>query len=425
MPKSPRKPSPKSSAPHPKTAAKPKAPKLQGKAAKLANLKKAPSHQPKRKGAAQTKPAKPAKPAPPHSSIPPAPLDNWTSLPLAHRRRHERMTHIDAWLQRVWRQDDGSVRLKNANDFAAELRVGVDTIYADIEEMKTTWRMPIGYNSKRHGYYYTQEVAFSPFLQLSQAEMLSLSLAELFIAGIPNIPVLPDLHSAVCKIFGLFGSRLQFDPAKVAEKFTFAPSRRSHKVDPQHWHIVTKALLLQTSLSLNYTKLHGEGAGTPEDRRGDPVQMVYEDGSFYILNHDDKRDDYRKFQLGRINTVEDTGVPFQVPADFNREELLSKDFSRAFTSGDPEHVVLHFLPRVKGFVLEGNWHDTQTFEERPDGVLVMTMDVPIAPDVIIWIGGFHNDCRVIAPAELRDEIMKKRHEAAMEEGWNTLQSGGQ
>ena len=80
----------------------------------------------------------------------------------------------------------------------------------------------------------------------------------------------------------------------------------------------------------------------PEDRSGDPVQMVYEDGSFYILNRDDKRDDFRKFQLGRINTVEDTGKPFEVPTDFNREELLRKNFTRAFTTGDPERAVLHF-----------------------------------------------------------------------------------
>jgi len=50
----------------------------------------------------------------------------------------------------------------------------------------------------------------------------------------------------------------------------------------------------------------------------------------------------------------------------------------------------------------------------------MTMDVPIAPDVVIWIGGFHNDCRVIAPATLRAEILKKRQEAATEEGWPLL-----
>jgi hypothetical protein len=181
MPKSPRKPSQKSSnsKPRPKTfakRAKTTTPKLQGQAAKLANLKKAPSHQAKRKRAAH---AKPAKPTPAPAAKRQGPLDNWTSLPAAHRRRHERMTHIDAWLQHVWRNDDGSMELKNAKHFAAELRVTVDTIYNDIHEMETVWRLPIGYNTKRHGNYYTQEVAFSPFLQLSQAEMLALQLAEL------------------------------------------------------------------------------------------------------------------------------------------------------------------------------------------------------------------------------------------------------
>jgi hypothetical protein len=85
------------------------------------------------------------------------------------------------------------MELKNANHFAAELNLGVDAIYDDIREMKDVDRFSIGYNTKRHGHYYTQEVVYSPFLQLSQAEMLLLCLAELFIAGIPNFPVLPDL----------------------------------------------------------------------------------------------------------------------------------------------------------------------------------------------------------------------------------------
>src|SRR5687767_1973670 len=148
MPKSPRKPSPKSPNSNSRTTpavrnAKRKTPRLQGKAAKLANLAKAPSHQPKRKRAPQTKPTYPQTPGPPPATTAPAhPLENWISIPLAHRRRHERMTHIDAWLQHVWRKDDGTMELKNAKHFAAELRVTVDTIYADLKDMETTWRLP-------------------------------------------------------------------------------------------------------------------------------------------------------------------------------------------------------------------------------------------------------------------------------------------
>jgi hypothetical protein len=47
------------------------------------------------------------------------------------------------------------------------------------------------------------------------------------------------------------------------------------------------------------------------------------------------------------------------------------------------------------------------------------MDVSLTPNFIAWIGEFHNDCRVIAPATLRAEILQKRQEAAREAGWST------
>src|SRR5688500_2526796 len=133
MPKSPRNRPQKSSnlKPRPKTPGKPakaKAPKLQGEAAKLANLAKAPSHHAKRKRAAQ---AKPAKPAPPPPAKPQPQLDHWAPIPLPNRARQERITHLDAWLQHIWHHDDGTMPLKNASHFAEELHIGVDAIYDD------------------------------------------------------------------------------------------------------------------------------------------------------------------------------------------------------------------------------------------------------------------------------------------------------
>jgi hypothetical protein len=57
----------------------------------------------------------------------------------------------------------------------------------------------------------------------------------------------------------------------------------------------------------------------------------------------------------------------------------------------------HFHLRVKPFIGDRDWHDTQQLEELPNGIIVLTMDVSAIPDFIAWIGEFHNDCRVIAP----------------------------
>ena len=41
--------------------------------------------------------------------------------------------------------------------------------------MQDLYGLPIDYDYSRHGYYYTEDVVFSPFLQLSESEMAGMT----------------------------------------------------------------------------------------------------------------------------------------------------------------------------------------------------------------------------------------------------------
>jgi hypothetical protein len=50
----------------------------------------------------------------------------------------------------------------------------------------------------------------------------------------------------------------------------------------------------------------------------------------------------------------------------------------------------------------------------------MTMQVAITPDLVVWIAGYLEDCRIQGPIDLRKDVSKRQELASQghwEEGW--------
>ena len=223
----------------------------------------------------------------------------WDGITLPDPEKRERMEHIDKALQKVRRHDKGDMELPSAVRFARELGVkSPRTIQRLIEEMRSLYGAPIDYCYRRKGYFYEEDVAFLPFLQLSESELVAVYLTQQ-LGVFENTPFKTRLKSAFRKLVGLFGGKLSFDSALLDECFSFdceGPHARFH---PAHLDACVRAMLRQEELVLNYTKQHGEGAGVPELRRVRPLHITYRDFAYYVLCEDLDRPEPR---LSRENS---------------------------------------------------------------------------------------------------------------------------
>lgn len=70
------------------------------------------------------------------------------------RRAFVRMKKIFGWLQ------DGLY--PNCSSVARDLEVCVKTVARDVDCLRDEWELPIGYDDKRHGFYFTAKVARLP-----------------------------------------------------------------------------------------------------------------------------------------------------------------------------------------------------------------------------------------------------------------------
>lgn len=314
------------------------------------------------------------------------------------------MEHIDRALQKVRRYDyNGNMELPSAVQFGFELGMASKTIQRLIQKMRDLHGMPIVFNASRAGYQYTEDVAFSPFLQLSESELVSLYLAQQ-VGVFQNTKFHAGLKSSFGKVLGLCGKTLSFDPALLDECFSLSEDGPRARFSPVHLDVCTRAALRQKELVLTYVKQHGEGAGKPELRRVRPLHITYRDFAYYVLCKDLNRTRPRLFMVTRMQEVEETEVQFKRPKGFNARAYLDKAF-KVFASKEGVKVVLQFTANAAPRVVERRWHSTQKFSPvAADGSVQMTMQVGLAPDLYNWIGGFFGDCRVLEPTELRGKM---------------------
>jgi proteasome accessory factor B len=59
---------------------------------------------------------------------------------------------------------------------------------------------------------------------------------------------------------------------------------------------------------------------------------------------------------------------------------------------------------MAGYIRERVWHESQELEDRPDGSVLLRMNVVPGFELKSWIKGFLPHVQVLRPASLRDEI---------------------
>ena len=96
-------------------------------------------------------------------------------------------------------------------------------------------------------------------------------------------------------------------------------------------------------------------------------------------------------------------------ADFNVSEYGRGAFG--ITGGVPQTVELVVQPPMAAYIRERVWHESQAMEDRPDGAVLLRMNVAPGFELKSWIKGFLPHVQVLKPAALRDEIAAELDEA--------------
>jgi predicted DNA-binding transcriptional regulator YafY len=163
----------------------------------------------------------------------------------------------------------------------------------------------------------------------------------------------------------------------------------------------------QETLRLTYRRPGQRGYTA---RLVDPYHLHIHAGGLYLLGYCHKRKAPRTFALVRTEKAELTGARFERGADIRPAEYFHGGFGP--WSGKPVRVRLRFAPEVAAHVTSRAMHASQVNQQRSDGRLDVTLEVPLSPPVVAWVVGFGGNVEVVGPSALRDAV-KEAHAKAM------------
>jgi proteasome accessory factor B len=285
---------------------------------------------------------------------------------------------------------------------AKELEVASKTVQRDIVFMREQLSMPLEYDDKRFGYYYTRPVESVPGLQVSQGELVALLIAQKALDHNLGKPFEAPLRSACMKIADSMGEAVSVDLGDLDEAISFRKSG-SIQIDSTVFQLTSQAVTTSRELSFLYSKLTSD---VPEKRRVRPYHLACISQQWYLFAFDIQRDALRTFVLARMGDTVLERARFKRPLNFSIDRLLSNSLD-VFQGGDVTRKVrIRFDAWAAKLVRERMWHASQRLTNLPGGRLEVTFDLANLEEVERWVLGYGARAQAIEPPELVERLRK-------------------
>jgi CRISPR-associated endonuclease/helicase Cas3 len=137
----------------------------------------------------------------------------------------------------------------------------------------------------------------------------------------------------------------------------------------------------------------------------------------HVIGRIDPSGKMRTLKIERIERVNLTREPYDIPAEFDPRNLLADAWGIWYTEHEPVTVVLKFHPRVAQRVRETRWHRSEEETELQDGSIVWQAKVAEPQEMLPWVRGWGADVEVLEPKELRETMMGEAKAMAEKYGW--------
>ena len=250
------------------------------------------------------------------------------------------------------------------------------------------------------------------FAGLTLAELCALYFSRTLLESLAGTPFRTELESAFDKLGASLTPHMRrfLDqlPHVIASKRD--PLRRRADAAPgQQERIVARALeatLHHRQATLTY---HSRSSGRSKSYLVHPYRLAYAQGGLYLLAHVPEYDEVRTFAVERIEEIALLDEHF-TPSDDMPDEAFPH--SLGVHSGPPETVVIEFDSSVADYVRAREWHQSQQWEARADGSLVLTLQVCVDQALRSWVLSFGAVARVAAPATLVRDIVDQIEQAS-------------
>lgn len=306
-------------------------------------------------------------------------------------------------LERMMRihQEIASGTYPNATKLAAAFEVSVKSVQRDLDFMRDRMNLPIEYDPRQFGYYYTEPVSGFPTLQITEGELVALLIAEKALEQYRGTSFEKPLLSALKKVSAQLPETVSFNISDWDKTISFRTSAEPI-LNLEIFDALARAAAARRQIQFEYRK---PGQKKPELRVVDPYHLANINTEWFLFGFDHARKDVRTFVPARVSNVKQTGKTFPRPEKFSLEERLYDSFG--VVSGEGEfNVTIRFDEFAAGYIREKRWHPSQRLRDLRNGGVELQMKLSSLTEVQRWVLGWGGHAKAITPAELASSVRK-------------------
>jgi predicted DNA-binding transcriptional regulator YafY len=298
-------------------------------------------------------------------------------------------------------------------ELIARLRATRRTLYRDLEALAASGiflereEMP----TREVRYKLPHEYRFVK-TTFDENELFSLFFAKNLLKPLEGTPFGRGIESALDKIYKLLPAEVQNYCFFTESYFVFRqPFLRSYKEFEANIRALKDAILRDRVCEIEYHKEERTDRHTIH-----PYFVTYVDGLLYVIAYSEQRREKRTFRVDRIERVRVLPKTFERPADFRSEnfdpERILGRTLKIYGDETIHPVVISFPREMAERIRERTWHASQKIEAGRGGRVVLSMELPITPEVTSWVLSFGAQARVLKPPRLVAEVSRALRQAA-------------
>ena len=289
----------------------------------------------------------------------------------------------------------------NAHRLAVQFEIDPRTAKRTIAFLRDRLRAPLEYDPARRGYRYLDPGFHLPFLSPTQEEILAILMARKLLSPAAGGAISRAIQEFSRKLFG-FTSSFGLSMERIEGSFSaswpgYAPA------EPAIFHRVLTSLLENRLLRFSYrSPLEPEHV----ERTVEPHHFHHYLGSWVLTAWCLDRQDWRKFFLSRMSAPQVLEQRFASRSPEQWSRLVDESFG-LFQGSERTEAVLRFSSFRARWIREQEWHPDQAMTDLPDGGLELRLPVADLREIKLKVLQFGADVEVLAPEELRREVVEE------------------
>lgn len=271
-----------------------------------------------------------------------------------------------------------------AKELAERFEVSQRTIYRDVETLSTAG-IPV-YMSKGKG----GGISILPDFILNKAILTEEEKKEI-LSSIRAVNAVSFSDSAPENVLRKLNNILgENDTDWIEVDFSNWGNAEKEK---ETFNNLKSAILSKKVVSFDYSSGKGENIS----REVCPLKLYFKGQSWYMYGYCRMREDYRFFKLRRIKGLCISKESFNIKAPKN---IIKEDniFNDEFIT-----LKMRIYPKMAYRVYD----EFEYFKKLDDGSFIVTIEYPKGEWLFSYISSFGEECEVLEPQEIREEIKNK------------------